>query len=66
MLFKELRRVDSARPCIWLYTPTLAIWHYLFKTAYIPHNGQDIRLGFHGVEEFPDVFTGQVTHGLTK
>lgn len=45
---------------------TLAIWDYLFKTAYIPHDGQDIRLGFPGIEEFPEGFTGQVTHGFKK
>lgn len=43
---------------------TLAIWDYLFRTAYIPHNGQDIRLGFPGVEEFPAGFVGQTLHGF--
>ena len=43
---------------------TLAMWDYLFKTAYIPHNGQDIRLGFPGVETFPDNFLTQVKHGF--
>lgn len=45
---------------------TLAIWDYLFKTAYIPHNGKDIRLGFPGVETFPDNFVHQVTHGFKE
>ena len=45
---------------------TLAIWDYLFQTAYIPHNGQDIRLGFPGVSHFPDKFTSQITHGFGK
>lgn len=43
---------------------TLAIWDYLFKTAYIPHDGQDIRLGFPGIEEFPHGFAGQATYGF--
>lgn len=43
---------------------TLAIWDYLFGTAYIPKDGRDIRLGFPGVETFPESFTGQVTHGF--
>lgn len=43
---------------------TLAIWDYLFGTAYIPHDGQDIRLGFFGIEEFPHGFAGQATHGF--
>jgi len=43
---------------------TLAVWDYIFGTAYIPHDGRDIRLGFPGVEEFPENFVGQVTHGF--
>ena len=45
---------------------TLAIWDYLFGTAYIPHSGRDIKLGFPGVEEFPKQFLDQNTHGLLK
>jgi len=43
---------------------TLAIWDYLFGTAYIPHNGQDIKLGFPGIEKFPSDFKGQALHGF--
>lgn len=43
---------------------TLAIWDYIFGTAYIPHNGQDIRLGFPGVEQFPEGFSGQAIYGV--
>jgi len=43
---------------------TLAIWDYIFKTAYIPHDGQDIRLGFPGIETFPHDFVTQSTHGF--
>jgi len=42
---------------------TLAIWDYIFKTAYIPHNGRDIKLGFPGIEKFPDSFLDQATVG---
>ena len=45
---------------------TLAIWDYIFGTAYIPHDGRDIRLGFPGIEEFPDDFIHQNTYGFTK
>ncbi len=45
---------------------TLAIWDYLFKTNYVPHDGRDIKLGFPGVEEFPQDFVGQNLHGITK
>ncbi|MFN7119173.1 MAG: sterol desaturase family protein [Saprospiraceae bacterium] len=45
---------------------TLAIWDYLFKTAYIPYNGRDIQLGFPDMEEFPHDFIGQNLHGFGK
>ena len=43
---------------------SLAIWDYIFGTAYIPHNGRDIKLGFPGVEQFPDKFKGQIVYGF--
>lgn len=43
---------------------TLAVWDYIFGTAYIPHDGREIRLGFPGVEAFPHGFVGQNTNGL--
>ena len=45
---------------------TLAVWDYIFGTAYIPHEGRDIRLGFKGVEEFPPDFVGQNLNGLGR
>jgi len=45
---------------------SLSIWDYLFKTAYIPHDGRDIKLGFHDMKEFPKSFWGQLFHGLFK
>lgn len=45
---------------------TLAIWDYLFGTAYVPHTGRDIRLGFDGVEQFPQTFSEQLTYGIVK
>ncbi len=43
---------------------SLSIWDYLFKTNYIPYNGRDIKLGFPGVEEFPQSFREQITYGF--
>ena len=43
---------------------TLSLWDWLFGTAYIPHNGRDIRLGFPGVEEYPKSFSDQLLHGF--
>ncbi|MEM9547637.1 MAG: sterol desaturase family protein [Bacteroidota bacterium] len=44
---------------------TLALWDYIFGTAYIPHTGRDIRLGFPGIEEFPQDFVHQNLRGIT-
>ena len=43
---------------------TLAIWDYLFDTAYVPHNGRDIKIGFPGVEQFPTDFMSQNLNGF--
>lgn len=43
---------------------TLAIWDYIFGTAYVPSTGKDIKLGFEGVESFPETFIGQSMNGV--
>ncbi|MEL7121569.1 MAG: sterol desaturase family protein, partial [Bacteroidota bacterium] len=45
---------------------TLAVWDYIFKTVHMPKSGRDIKLGFPGVEEFPDNFVSQNLHGFSK
>ncbi|MBK8622818.1 MAG: sterol desaturase family protein [Saprospiraceae bacterium] len=45
---------------------TLAIWDYIFGTAVIPHDGRDIKLGFPGMEDFPQHFGDQFTYGLKQ
>jgi len=45
---------------------TLSIWDYLFGTAYIPHNGRDIQLGFSKLKEFPKTFFGQFVYGFKR
>lgn len=45
---------------------SLSIWDYIFGTAYIPHDGKDVELGFEGDEEFPKDFVGQELHGFGK
>ena len=45
---------------------TLALWDYIFGTAYIPSDGKDIRLGFHDIESFPEGFVGQSLYGFKK
>lgn len=43
---------------------TLACWDYLFGTAYVPEEGRNNKLGFPGVEQFPDTFLGQNMNGF--
>lgn len=45
---------------------TLAIWDYIFGTAYLPYEGRDIKLGFPGVETYPDKFLDQVSQGFGR
>lgn len=45
---------------------TLSVWDYLFGTSYIPYEGRDIKLGFPGMENFPQDFVSQNMHGLPK
>ena len=45
---------------------TLAIWDFIFKTAYIPHDGQNIRLGFPNIESFPKKFKDQFIYGFKR
>ncbi len=45
---------------------TLAIWDYIFKTAYQPYSGRDLRLGFSEIEQFPKDFIKQNLHGFEK
>ncbi len=45
---------------------SLSIWDYLFKTAYIPHSGRDIKLGFNNLKKFPKTFIQQLIYPLNK
>lgn len=45
---------------------TLSIWDYLFGTAYEPHEGKNIPLGFDSVENFPQTFWGQAAFPFRK
>jgi sterol desaturase/sphingolipid hydroxylase (fatty acid hydroxylase superfamily) len=45
---------------------SLSIWDYIFKTAYIPHDGRDVELGFDGDENFPKTIVGQSLYPFIK
>jgi sterol desaturase/sphingolipid hydroxylase (fatty acid hydroxylase superfamily) len=42
------------------YGISLSIWDYIFRTAYLPHDGRDIELGFKNIESYPQDFPKQV------
>lgn len=45
---------------------SLSIWDYIFRTAYVPHSGRDIKLGFPKIEQFPKTFWQQLVYGFGK
>lgn len=45
---------------------SLSIWDYLFGTAYIPENGENIIIGFEGDEDFPEDFGNQMMFPFRK
>lgn len=45
---------------------TLSIWDYIFRTASIPGDGRDIRLGFPEIEKFPKKFLPLNLYGFKK
>ena len=63
-IWHHAKALPEAHPYGVNYGLTLSIWDYLFKTSYIPYDGQNIELGFDGVESFPQTFIGQSLHGL--
>ncbi|MDT0538984.1 sterol desaturase family protein [Croceitalea sp. P059] len=45
---------------------SLSVWDYIFKTNHIPEDSGKIILGYHGDENMPQGFWGQLLHGFTK
>jgi len=48
------------------YGISLSLWDYLFKTAHIPNENGETKLGFEGDENFPQDFIGQNLYGFRK
>ncbi len=46
------------------YGLTLSVWDYLFRTAYVPEDGGEIKLGYLGDDNMPSHFPQQLTHGF--
>ena len=45
---------------------SLSIWDYLFGTAYVPHSGRDIKLGFDDLDQYPKKFWKQILYPFIK
>lgn len=58
--------IPEDRPAGINFGITLAVWDYIWRTNWMPYEGRDIRLGFPGIERFPQSFIGQSLHGLRK
>ncbi|MGB0423242.1 MAG: sterol desaturase family protein [Flavobacteriales bacterium] len=48
------------------YGISLSLWDYIFKTAHIPEDDPDLKLGYPGMEDLPKGFFGQLIHGFWK
>lgn len=48
------------------YGISLSLWDYLFKTAHLPNENGDTKLGFQGDEHFPNDFIRQNLYGFRK
>lgn len=45
---------------------SLSIWDYIFRTASIPKDDANIKLGFPGLDKFPKSFGSQLFYGFKK
>lgn len=66
-LWHHVYNLPSGRKYGLNYAISLSLWDYLFGTAEIPDDQDgEIKLGFPGVEEFPESFGGQLVYGFKK
>ncbi len=61
-IWHHSKKLPKEHPYGMNYGLSLSIWDYLFRTAYIPNNGRDIEIGFHGDEKFPTDFKNQMLY----
>ena len=59
-IWHHAKKLPKHKPYGMNFGISLSIWDYLFNTAYIPHNGKDIHLGFKGDENYPEDFINQI------
>lgn len=61
-IWHHARDLPADRPVGVNFGLSLSIWDWLFRTAYWPRDGRDIRLGFDDLERFPSTFVGQALY----
>jgi len=59
-IWHHAKEMPQEHPYGMNYGITLSVWDYIFGTAYIPHSGRDIELGFNDIERYPEDFKGQM------
>ncbi|MDN6279835.1 MAG: sterol desaturase family protein [Psychroflexus sp.] len=65
-IWHHAKDLPEAHPYGMNYGLTLSLWDYLFKTAYVPHDGKDIKLGFPEVDDYPQGFISQTRQPFKK
>lgn len=65
-IWHHAKDLPEAHPYGMNYGLTLSLWDYLFKTAYIPHDGKNIKLGFPEVDDYPQGFISQTRQPFKK
>ncbi len=65
-IWHHVKKVPHSHPNGVNFGITLSLWDYIFGTAYIPHSGRDIELGFDEVEKYPEGFGGQCLEPFKK
>lgn len=65
-IWHHSKELPTDRPHGMNYGISLSIWDYLFGTAYVPHSGRDIELGFHDDQEYPEDFIKQMREPFRK
>ncbi|MEG9328370.1 sterol desaturase family protein [Salinimicrobium catena] len=59
-IWHHAKELPEEHPAGMNFGLSLSIWDHLFRTAYLPQNGQDIELGFEGDENYPEAFAKQL------
>lgn len=59
-IWHHVKDLPDNRPYGVNFGITLAIWDYIFGTAHVPKSGRDEKLGFPGIDSYPQSFVEQI------